>query len=83
VMRNGRRYCEVHHLFHLSTSPPAECLQPFYVVVLCATCHRRMHYAAVGEPERREDGWTVAVDGVPHHFRTKSERPALSETVMG
>jgi predicted HNH restriction endonuclease len=55
-MRNGRRYCEVHHLFHLSTYPPPECLEPFYLVVLCATCHRRMHYAAVGEPTRLQDG---------------------------
>jgi hypothetical protein len=70
LMRNGRRYCEVHHLFHLSDNPPAECLQPFYLVVLCATCHRRMHYAAVGEPEQCEGGWRVIIDGAAHEFQT-------------
>jgi hypothetical protein len=62
VMRKGGRYCEVHHLFHLSTNPPANCLGPEYLVVLCATCHRRMHYADVGEPVRDGSCWRVRVD---------------------
>ena len=62
VMRNGHRYCEAHHLFHLSKNPPPECLGPEYLVVLCATCHRRMHYADVGEPVRDAGGWRVRVD---------------------
>jgi 5-methylcytosine-specific restriction endonuclease McrA len=62
VMRNGQRYCEAHHLFHLSKNPPPECLEPEYLVVLCATCHRRMHFAAVGEPVRETGGWRVRVD---------------------
>jgi hypothetical protein len=61
--RNGKLYCEVHHLFHLSKSPPPMCLGPEYLVVLCATCHRRMHYADVDEPARDEQGWRVRVDG--------------------
>lgn len=62
LMRNGQRYCEVHHLFHLSKNPPAECLSPEYLVVLCATCHRRMHYANVGDPVKVAGGWQVRVD---------------------
>jgi hypothetical protein len=62
-MRNGKLYCEVHHLFHLSKNPPPMCLGPEYLIVLCATCHRRMHYADVGEPRREETGWRVSVDG--------------------
>ncbi len=61
--RNGKLYCEVHHLFHLSKKPPADCLGPEYLVVLCATCHRRMHYAEVGEPMRDGKGWWVSIDG--------------------
>jgi hypothetical protein len=61
-MRNGQRYCEAHHLFHLSKNPPPECLGPEYLVVLCATCHRRMHYADVGEPVRQGQAWQVRVD---------------------
>ena len=67
---NGRQYCEVHHLFHLAKKPPAECLTSGYVVVLCATCHRRMHYASVGDPKRSESGWTVNVDNVDVYFDT-------------
>jgi 5-methylcytosine-specific restriction endonuclease McrA len=63
VMRNGQRYCEAHHLFHLSKSPPPECLGPEYLVILCATCHRRMHYADVGEPVRQGPAWRLRVDG--------------------
>jgi 5-methylcytosine-specific restriction protein A len=70
VKRNGKRYCEVHHLFHLSKSPPPKCLAPEYLVVLCATCHRRMHYADVGEPVRDGDGWRVRVDDAEHRFAT-------------
>ena len=62
VKRDGTRYCEVHHLFHLSKAPPPECLTPEFIVVLCANCHRRMHYADVGEPVRVQDGWTMRVD---------------------
>lgn len=68
VKRDGRRYCEVHHLFHLSRTPPSECLAPEFLVVLCPTCHRRMHYADVGEPVRDLAGWRVRIDQVEHLF---------------
>jgi hypothetical protein len=61
--RNGKLYCEIHHLFHLSKNPPPMCLGPEYLVVLCATCHRRMHYADVGVPIRDAQDWRVSVDG--------------------
>lgn len=61
--RDGKLYCEVHHLFHLSKNPPPMCLGPEYLIVLCATCHRRMHYADVGDAVRDEMGWRVNVDG--------------------
>jgi hypothetical protein len=69
VTRNGQRYCEAHHLFHLSKNPPPECLGPEYLVVLCATCHRRMHYADVGEPVRQAQAWRVRVDDEEVLFR--------------
>ena len=71
VKRDGERYCEVHHLFHLSKQPPADCLAPEYLVVLCASCHKRMHYANVGEPERDGDSWRVAIDQQEYRFITE------------
>lgn len=68
VKRDGSRYCEVHHLFHLSTDPPADCLKPEYLVVLCATCHRRMHHCDVSTPQRHHWGWTATVDGLEQRF---------------
>jgi 5-methylcytosine-specific restriction endonuclease McrA len=72
IKRDGTRYCEVHHLFHLSTNPPSKCLAPKYLVVLCATCHRRMHYADVGEPVQDGASWRVRVDDHEHHFIAES-----------
>lgn len=71
LKRDGSRYCEVHHLFQLSESPPPECLGSEYVVVLCATCHRRMHFAKVDPPIKSDDGWTVMIDDQKHHFKTR------------
>lgn len=71
MKRNGNRYCEVHHLFHLSKAPPPTCLGPEYIVVLCATCHRRMHYADIGEPIRDGTGWRVRIDETEHRFVTR------------
>jgi hypothetical protein len=71
VMRNRKRYCEIHHLFHLSNDPLPGCLSPEYVVVLCANCHRRMHYAEVSEPVRTINGWRVDIDGLEHQFVTE------------
>jgi 5-methylcytosine-specific restriction endonuclease McrA len=74
-MRNRERYCEVHHLFHLSKNPPPKCLAPEFLVVLCGTCHRRMHYADVGEPVRDRAGWRVRVDDREYLFRVESAAP--------
>jgi len=71
LKRDGSRYCEVHHLFHLANDPPAECLSPEYVVVVCANCHRRMHYADVTTPISTSEGWKVTIDGDEIRLRTR------------
>ena len=43
---------------------------PEYLVVLCATCHRRMHYGNVGEPVQEGEGWRVRVDEEDVLFRS-------------
>ena len=71
VKRDGSRYCEVHHLFHLSKNPPPECLGPVFLAVLCANCHRRIHYANVGDPVRTENGWSIEIDGKTEFLKTE------------
>ncbi|MGA2337433.1 MAG: hypothetical protein ABSG08_18840 [Terriglobales bacterium] len=73
LKRDGTRYCEVHHLFHLADDPPTECLSPEYIAVLCASCHRRMHYADVGKPLADPEGWKVRVDGEEILFVTRGK----------
>lgn len=41
---------------------PGKGRAPEFLVVLCATCHRRMHYADVGEPIHEGDKWRVRID---------------------
>lgn len=72
LKRDGKRYCEVHHLLHLAEDPPVEALAPEYLVVLCATCHRRMHYADVSTPVRIPTGWTIAIGGETIVFITSA-----------
>lgn len=71
VKRDGNRYCEVHHLFHLSDHPPDECLKPEFLVVLCANCHRRMHYGNVSDPIRTAGGWSVRIDSSEFVLKTE------------
>jgi 5-methylcytosine-specific restriction endonuclease McrA len=70
IKRDGKPYCEVHHLFHLAKDPPPDCLSPEYLVVLCANCHRKMHYAEVKLPVAANKGWIVNIDGVDVFFDT-------------
>ena len=76
VKRDGRRYCELHHLFHIADDPPADCLSPEYLVVLCANCHRRMHYGDVSAPVATAAGWAVKIDGLKVPLNTR--RPGES-----
>jgi hypothetical protein len=76
MMRNGRRYCEVHHLYQLSKNPPVECLAPEYLIAVCATCHRMLHYADADEPERADGAWQVRIGKVIKRFST---RPVINQ----
>jgi len=40
--RNGERYAETHHLLALAHGGS---LESFNVAVLCANCHRQLHFA--------------------------------------
>lgn len=70
IKRNGTRYSEAHHVFHLSENPPDDALEPKHLIILCATCHRRMHYANVGVPIPTDEGWRIRVDDQEYRFKT-------------
>jgi len=62
-MRNGKTYCEIHHLFHLAKRLPGS-LAPKYLIVVCAICHRKLHYGCVTDPEELNGNWVFRLDGM-------------------
>jgi HNH endonuclease len=62
AMRNGKEYCEVHHLFHLAKQLPGT-LSPKYLIVVCANCHRKLHYGNCTEPEESQGRGIFKLDG--------------------
>ena len=63
--RDGSRYAEVHHVEELSSGIPGV-LGSDNMVVVCATCHRKLHYADV-DVSQSEGGWTIVINGETHH----------------
>ena len=61
-MRNGKEYCEVHHLFHLARKLPGT-LSPKYLIVVCPDCHRKLHYSECTEPEELNNRWRFILNG--------------------
>ncbi len=62
LMRNGNRYCEVHHLFHLAKRLPGS-LRPNQLIVVCPTCHRKLHYGPTTDPIELEGRWSFEICG--------------------
>jgi 5-methylcytosine-specific restriction protein A len=60
VKKNGEHYSEVHHIVSLSkggSQATDNCL------VVCPTCHRKMHYASVGLEPVDEKKIIIAING--------------------
>jgi hypothetical protein len=62
LMRNGRWYCEVHHLFHLAKQLPGS-LSPRQLIIVCATCHRKLHYGPATDPVESAGKWVFDLCG--------------------
>ncbi len=62
LMRNGKRYCEVHHLFHLAKRLPGS-LSPSQLIIVCPTCHRKLHYAPTTDPVEADGIWSFELCG--------------------
>ncbi len=59
VKRRGGHYAETHHVVELSKGGG---LQSFNVIVVCAQCHRKLHYAAVSVVSAG-GGYEVTING--------------------
>jgi hypothetical protein len=62
LMRNGKRYCEVHHLFHLAKRLPGS-LSPSQLIIVCPTCHRKLYYAPTTDPVEADGIWSFELCG--------------------
>ena len=58
--RDGSRYAEVHHVEELSAGMPGS-LGSRNIMVVCANCHRMLHYAQV-EVDDVKYGWRITVN---------------------
>ena len=59
---SNEKYCEIHHMIELNQNAPKS-LQSWNVVVVCATCHRRLHYGNVSSVLNANGQWEISLDG--------------------
>ena len=57
----GGRYAETHHMIELNRQAPNS-LQSWNVIVVCPTCHKKLHHANV-ETEFLNPGWNIMING--------------------
>ena len=66
--RDGTKYAEIHHVEEISTKSPGV-LGSKNVIVVCATCHRMLHYADV-KVDPIVSGWLITINGHQHRIQT-------------
>ncbi len=67
LQRNGTRYIEAHHILELHRLIPGSYCSD-NIVVVCPTCHRKLHYASINY-ELLDDGRVeVCINGMAYHF---------------
>ena len=59
--RTGNQYAEAHHVEEVHTRVPGV-LGSRNMIIVCANCHRKLHYADVDVRET-EAGWEVTING--------------------
>jgi len=57
-------YCEVHHMIELNNNAP-KTLQSWNLVVVCPTCHKRLHYGNVSSRLSADNKWEISFDSQP------------------
>lgn len=62
--KDGSIYAETHHIIELNKHAP-KTLQSWNILVLCPTCHMKMHYAEVHYKPLGK-GWRIILEGEDH-----------------
>lgn len=62
--RDGTKYAEVHHVEEINSKSPGV-LGSQNVIIVCATCHRMLHYADV-KVDPTDSGWLITINGHSH-----------------
>ena len=58
--KGGEKYAETHHMMELNQLAP-KTLQSWNVIVVCPTCHRKLHYGNT-KTEFLDPGWKINID---------------------
>ncbi len=67
VKKGGGKYAEVHHMLELNNLAPRT-LQSWNILVVCALCHRKLHYAEA-KTEFLNPGWRISMEGKEYVLR--------------
>ncbi len=67
MQRNGMRYIETHHIQELHRLVPGSYCSD-NIVVVCATCHRKLHYAHIEYSFIHDDQVAVLINEVRYVF---------------
>ncbi len=62
--RNNEVYAETHHMIELNKQAP-HTLQSWNVIVVCPTCHKKLHFADVAT-SFLDPGWEVVINNEKH-----------------
>lgn len=65
--QNGTRYVEAHHIMELHTSFPGSYCSD-NIVILCANCHRKMHFAQVSVKPINEQMLQITINDEVYEF---------------
>jgi len=60
LKKGGNKYAETHHMKELNENAP-DTLQSWNVLVVCPTCHKKLHYADV-KTEFLNPGWKIIIN---------------------
>jgi len=63
--KGGGPYAETHHMIEINKRAPRS-LQSWNILVVCPTCHKKLHYADV-ESEYLGTGWKIDINGETYY----------------